>query len=290
MDMKEHHGLLFGILSAFSSSLMYVFVKLSSDLPIPTIIFSRFFIGLVLLMPWFLRSPLHLSFKYVPQHMLRDLTGIAGIGCYYYAILKLPLVNASTLANTFPIFIPIIMLIGMQKMISKQRLAAMLLGFAGVLFILRPSEHIMDPADLIALLGSLFAAIAAVVIRELSRVESTQAILFAYFVTATVIAAVPMAIMWQPIVDPMHWLYLAGVGVCGTLYQYFMTMSYTHAPVSKAGMMSYFNVFFVGIFGWIFWGETLSFWVIVGVSLIMAGGCLALFDKTPSRKISFFSK
>jgi drug/metabolite transporter (DMT)-like permease len=186
--------------------------------------------------------------------------------------------------STFPLFIPLILLLWRKLLIPKQSFWALLIGFAGVLVILHPSLQMTDLVDLLALFGSFLSALTAVTIRKLSHIEPTHSILLNYFVLATVVSAVPMIIWWQPL-QPIMWFYLGGVGVFGTLYQYFMTKSYTHAPVSKASMMSYFNVVFAGIFGWLIWNEVPPYRDALGVLLIVAGGCLALFDQGISRKI-----
>jgi len=282
--MREHHGFLFGLLAAICASFMLVFVKLVQDIPTPTIVFFRFFIGLVLLFPWLMRSPVRFSFQHFTLHLVRDLSGLIGIGCFYYAIRRLSLVNVSILVNTFPLFIPLILLVWRKLLIPRQSFFALIIGFVGVLVILWPLEKLSDSADLVALLGSFFSALAAVTIRKLSHIESTHSILLNYFVLASVVAAVPMVIMWQPIEQPILWLYLGGVGVTGTLYQYFMTKSYTHATASKASMMSYFNVIFAGLMGWLIWNEVPPYWDALGVLLIVGAGFLALFDKGVSKK------
>ncbi len=283
-NMREHHGFIFGLLAAICSSLMVVFVKLAQDIPTPTIVFFRFFIGLVLLLPWLMRSPVKFGFQNVFLHLIRDLSGLLAIVCYYYAIRRISLVNISTLVNTFPLFIPLILLVWRKLLIPKQTLWAVIIGFIGVLVILQPSRQMSDLADLVALLGSFFTALAAVTIRKLSHIEPTHTILLNYFVLASVVAAVPMVFMWQPIEQPIQWLYIGAVGVFGTLYQYFMTKSFTHATVSKASMMSYFNVIFAGLLGWLIWDEGLPYRDALGVLLIIAGGFLALFDKGVARK------
>ena len=282
--MREHYGFLFGILTALCSALMYVFVRLAHDIPVPTIVFFRFFIGLILLLPGLMRPPIQFTLERLSLHLIRDFSGLFSMACYYYAIRRISFVNTSTLVSAFPLFIPLILLVWMKMVIPKQRVIALLIGFVGVLLILRPSAEFSDLADLVALLGSFLAALSAVTIRELSRTESTHSILFNYFLLATIVSAIPMVIMWQPINPPVQWLYIGGLGVFGTLYQYFMTQSYTHASVSKASMMSYFIVVFAGIFGWMIWGEVPSDWDALGVLFIIGGGCLALFDKGSSRK------
>ena len=282
---EEHHGFIYGVLSAFVASIMFVFVKLLMDLPVTTIVFTRFFIGLIVLSPWLLHGKHNFSLKHLPKHLIRDLSGLAGIYCFFYALQILPIMNAATLSNTSPLFIPLVVLVALKLVLPKQRIWALVIGFLGVLLILQPgSNPIFEGVSLIGLASGLLSAIAAVYIRQLSRVETTTTILLTYFITATAIAFIPMILFWEPI-KGVQWVYLGAVGTLGTLSQYLLTKSYTHAPASKASLLSYLGVVFGGLFGWLIWGEVPSIWGLAGALLIILGGTIALLDKSQPRKL-----
>jgi drug/metabolite transporter (DMT)-like permease len=284
--MHEHHrGFVYGFFAALCSSAMYVCVKLAPDVPISSFIFFRYLIGLILLAPWFLQEKIELHWQYWPMHLVRDLSGVIGMACFFYALSSLSLVNASTLIGTFPLFIPLICLIWLKKIIPMQSFLALMIGFAGVVAILRPFGQFWQWADAFALTSSILAAVAALTIRKLSHVESTRSILFSYFVLSTLVSAIPMIIFWEPL-SISNWFYLALIGIFGALYQFLMTKSYTHAPVSRASMMSYFNVIFGGAFGWLIWAEIPTVWDAAGVVLITLGGALSLFDKGSARNLN----
>ena len=215
---------------------------------------------------------------------MRDLSGLAALYCFFYATEKIPLVNATTLASTAPLFIPFIVLFHHKLVIPKKRMLGLLIGFIGVVTIVKPTgASAAVPAEWIGLLSGLLAAVAYVYIRKLSKVESTFSILFTFFLVSTIVSFPPMLITWEPIESSTIGLYLLLICIFGTIYQYFLTKAYTHAPPSKASAMSYLSVVFSGLLGWITLGEIPTLWGFIGIALIICGGLIVVFDKEQPR-------
>lgn len=282
---REWIGFLLGFIAAVSAAIMAILIKDMSDIPVQTMVFARFMIGLPFLLSLVFAKKVHFSFKKVPKHLLRALAGIGTLYCYFYTIKVIPLVNAVTLVNTQPLFIPLVVLVWMRLIVSKLRFFAVIIGFVGVLVLLRPGSLFSDWASLIGLLGGLLSAIALVGVRILSREEPTEAILCYYFLIATVFSFFPMLFGWEPISNFKEWIYLIAIGAFATVYQYLITLSYSLAPASKVSTMNYFGVILGGLSGWLFFNEAPDIWVFVGSALIIVSGVLALFDKTPPREL-----
>ena len=103
-------GIYFAIIGAFSIAAMGVFVKyIGTDLNSITILFFRFAISLIVLLPFLFKSKTF-SFKIkYPYHLtIRVLTGILAMTLYFVAIQHINLVNAILLESAYPIFVPII--------------------------------------------------------------------------------------------------------------------------------------------------------------------------------------
>jgi drug/metabolite transporter (DMT)-like permease len=171
----------------------------------------------------------------------------------------------------------------MKLVIPRSRVFALILGFAGVILILRPTEGSLSIASLIGLTGGLFAAIAQLGVRQLSKVESTETILSYYFIISTVVSFFPMVYAWKPIGEPMLWFLLLLIGLFSLIYQYLLTRSLTHAPATKVSTMNYLSVIFSGLLGWWFFNEVPSLWVVGGVFLIIGGGVIALLSREEAR-------
>ncbi len=281
---REHLGYFYGILAALSYSLMVLFVKLSKDVPIPAMVFIRFLFGLLILMPVLIKQRVKFSLKHLPTHLVRDLSGLAALYCFFYATEKIPLVNATTLMSTAPLFVPLIVLVHHKLIVPKLRMLGLLIGFVGVVTIVKPTgANAAEPAEWIGLAAGVLAAVAYVTIRKLSRVESTSTILFTYFLVSAVVSFPLTLAFWKPIESSMLGFYLLLICIFGTVYQYFLTKAYTHTPPSKASAMTYLSVIFSGLLGWLALGEVPTMRVLIGVVLIISGGLIIVFDKEDPR-------
>jgi len=282
---KEHHGFLYGGVAALAAASMALFAKLAAPVPVETIIFVRFFLGL----PFFLLSlfskKVSFSFGQIPKYLLRSLMGLAALYCYFYAVKILPLVNAVTLANTIPLFMPFVALIWLKLVVSKMRFFALAVGFIGVLILLRPTNAIVEWGSILGLGCGIFGAVALMGVRLLSKTESAETILVYYFIICTFVTLFPAIATWKPIPDVTHWFYLLLISLFATIYQYTLTRAFIHAPATKVSTMNYLGVVFGGLFGWWVFGEVPDYWVWIGTVLIIASALLALFDKTPPRHI-----
>lgn len=283
--MHTYHGLIYGIVTALLNAVMAVFIKLLADVPVATIVFVRFAAGLpFILLLAYLRGN-SIAMQEIPRHLFRGIAGFAAVYFYAYAVVTIPLVNAITLGNTAPLFMPLLVMIRMKKLVSKWRFIAAAIGFLGVVILLRPGGAIVEWGSGLALATGFTSAIALMEVRILSKHESSDKILLYYFFLSTVLGLFPMIISWQPIVGVKEWGYLIILGLASVIYQYCLTKSYTHAPATKASIFSYLSVVFGGFAGWLFFQEIPDMLVWIGTGLIICGALLAILDNTPPRSI-----
>lgn len=282
---REHQGLLYGVLAALANAWIAVFIKLAAAVPSETMVFIRFSMGLLILLPFYIQGKIKISRLHFSKHMVRAAIGLLSVYLYYFALKSLPIASAISLANTMPLFTPFVILIWLRLLVSKWRFIASGIGFVGVLLMLNPTHFSFELASFAALGTGLCASIVFVGIRQLSKVESTGAILFYYFAVATLISFFPCMYSWEPILDWKLWMYLIAMGIFGMLFQYLLTLAFSMAPSSKAGLTVYLAVVFGGILGWLIWDEVPRFWGVIGMGLTIAGGILAVLDHTQPRKI-----
>lgn len=280
---KEHHGFLYGILAAVGSAAMAVCIKLAKDIPAETIVFIRFAMGIPFIWTYCLSQGISFTFRGIPKHLLRCLVGFVSIYCYVYCVKLIPLVNAVTLSNTAPLFMPFVVMIWLHLFVSKWRYIAAGIGFLGVVILLRPDEIFQEVGSLFGITTGLLSAIALLGVRQLSKTESAEKILLYYFTISSVLSFYPMVVTWKSIPNLREWGYLILIGIFSVLYQYLITKSYTHTPATKASLLNYLAVVFGGLGGWLIFNEIPDVWVWIGTVLIVVGACVALFDKTQPR-------
>lgn len=268
-------GALCSILSSFLFAIMSAGVKYSSQyISSEMVVFLRNACGLLFLLPWLRSSSMGLDIIKTQRfgaHLIRTLTGLTAMYCFFYAIANLNLAEAVLLNFSSPMFIAIIALIWLNEPASKFVAIAIVIGFIGVNLILKPGFEEFSPAALVGLCSGVFVAFAMVSIRNLSSTEPTVRIVFYFSVLSTLISAIPLIWRWE-MPGLNVWLVMLGAGLLATKAQLLMTYAYKQAPAAKIGVFAYTNVVFAAIFGWIFWGERIDLASFIGAVLICISG------------------
>ena len=257
----------------------------SASLPSEILVFLRNGFGLLFLLPWLYRNGFKgLKTNRLSGHVTRSVTGLAAMYCFFYAIAHLPLAEAVLLNFSSPIFTAIIALLWLGEEATRKLILAIIIGFAGICLILKPGMGILSAAALVGLISAVFAAMAMVTIRDLSKTEPTRRIVFYFSVTATLISAVPMFWYWQtPDLKPL--LAMVFAGLSATLGQLLLTHGYSLAPAARVSPYSYNTIIFAAIYGWIFWSETPDILTLFGALLIICAGIITLLSR-PTRSLT----
>jgi drug/metabolite transporter (DMT)-like permease len=262
-------GLLFAAMGALIKSV-------ATQLPNEMVVFFRSFIGLVALTPWLVqRGPRHFATRRLGAHLVRALTGLAAMYCFFYAIGRLPLAEAVLLNYSAPLFIPFAALLWVGEGFERRLWWPIAIGFAGIALILKPGLALFTPAALIGLVSGILSALAMAGIRKLTATEPATRIVFYFSLTAALVSALPLAWAWQT-PAPGLWLQLVAIGVLATSAQLFMTRAYAHAPAAQVGPFMYATVVFAGLLGWLVWGELPDLLSLAGALLVAAAGILAI--------------
>jgi drug/metabolite transporter (DMT)-like permease len=269
-------GVLF-ITAAFACvAVMSAFGKGATAVATGTFCFFQNFISLILFAPWALAGGFgELKSSRLILHILRAAAGLLSQVLMFIAVKKLPLVNAVLLANSAPLFIPLVAWAWLRQRIGTMVWAGVFTGFAGVVLILRPSLALLkNPFAVVALGAALFSAFALVSVNQLSKTEPPRRILFYYFLFSSV-AAAPFAVAeWkEPAIET--WLLLGGIGVMMALSQMLIILAYQRAAASQIAPVNYSVVIFSGLIGWIVWGDAPGLLSLAGVLLVTAGGVLS---------------
>ena len=272
-------GVFYATISALSFALMSVLVKkIGNNLPTSMLIFFRFGVSLILLLPWVIKNP-DFTFKvHKPaQYIIRILAALLALFFVFYAIKFIPLVDALLLNNTSPLFVPLIAWLLVGAKTPAKALFGIALGFLGIAIILHPGLKIISFASLIALVSGLLAALAIVQMRLISKTSQTIQMLFYYFLVSTIISGVIAAFQWKSPLGYETWFLLLGIGIFGTLYQVFATLAYVTAPVRLVSPLVFLTVIFGGLFDWLMWGNTPNLLTYSGALLVIIGAIITIY-------------
>ncbi len=278
----QHQSVLKGALLILASELMFASMGASikalalSDLTYEVTVFFRNLFGLLLVLPLLLNSGLsNFKTQISHLHLLRAILGVSAMYCFFYALGHLLLADGMLLKMTAPLFMPLLAFLWLRESNSSLTLWAVLIGFAGVILVIRPAGE-LQWASIIGLLGGLLAAGAKVTVRRLSRSEPTTRIVFYFALFATLISIVPLLLgSWQ---TPtwMQWQLIVLVAIFGSMGQLLMTQGYSSAPAAQISPLTFFSVLFGAAYGYLFWQEVLDLRFIGGAVLIALAGALAV--------------
>lgn len=271
-------GALYILAAAAAFSAMGALVKsAAATLPNEMLVFLRNAFSLLFMLPWLLRlRPGGLKTRAYGLHLLRTATGLGAMYLLFYAIANIPLAEAMLLNHTAALFVPFIAWLWLGETFGPRIFLALLIGFAGIGFILKPGPGLVSPAALAGLASGLLAAVSMVTIRRNARTEPPARIVFYFCVFGTLGAAIPLLWAWRtPTLT--EWLVMLAAGGLATAGQLLVTRGYAAARAAQVGPFTYGSVLFGALYGWLFWGEMPDAWSAVGALLVIAGGAVAMF-------------
>lgn len=240
------------------------------------VVFFRNLIGMLFFVPWLFRNGLRVVHTRVLHlHLLRALSGLTAMYCFFYLIANIRLADAMLFNYSAPVFIPVIAWLWLKEPITRRRYASVVVGLVGVLLVLKPGTSVFDVTGLLGLAAATFAAIAFVSVQRLSRSESSFVIVFYFSSISTVISAVPLLWGFQPL-GGVALTKLIAVGALATISQLCMTKAYGLAPAAQIGPVAYASIVFAGVFGWLLWGEVPDVWSFAGAALIFSAALMTV--------------
>lgn len=256
--------------STMAFGLMAVAIRLATAyVPTQEVAFFRNAFGLVALIPMLLR-PGHapLRTQQLPLYFVRSAIGLGSMLCGFWAVGHLPLSQAISLSYSTPLFVTIAAVLWLGETVRVRRWAAVICGFIGVLVIVRPGQAGFEAGTLVAVLAAVLSALVAIQIKQLTRIDGADTVVFYTYVFWVPMSLVPALFVW---VWPagIAWLWLAATGVLGTLGQLLWTRALRLGEVSALTPISFMQLPMVVIFGWLLFGETLDRWTVIGAAIIL---------------------
>jgi drug/metabolite transporter (DMT)-like permease len=263
--------------------LMAVVIRLASETQHPfEIAFFRNLFGLLFTLPLlFKHGPGLLKTSKLPLYLLRCAIGTVGMLAGFWAIVHLPLAQAVAISYSTPLFVTIGAVWVLGETVRARRWAAVLIGFIGVIILLRPDADTFTGASLVALLAAVMSASVAISIKFLTRTENPDAIVV--FTTALWVpmSMVPALLFWQT-PSGITWLWLVLAGLFGTVAHMCWTRALQLGDASILTPISFMQVLVVGVFGWWLFDESVDHYTLIG-ALIIFGSNLYLAHREITR-------
>ena len=195
--------------------------------------------------------------------------GTASMVLGFYAVSMLPLADATAIAFSQPLFSVGVAALILGEKVRWRRWSATVVGFIGVLVMVRPGAGSLQPGAIVALCNAMSVAISVLLVRRLSNSETPLMILTQFAIFSTLFLLLPAIWFWRwP--TPFGWALAIGVSITATLGQYVWVQAFAHGEMSAVAPFDYLRLPFAVFVGWLIWGEVPVIWTYVGAAIVIA--------------------
>ncbi|WP_282606068.1 DMT family transporter [Pelagibius sp. Alg239-R121] len=252
--------------------------EIAPDLDTFSIMLYRSLFGLTLVLSFLLvfrRGVSAVKTRRLPLHLIRNLFHFAGQNLWFYAVALVPLAQVFALELTTPIWVALLAPLLLGERFTALRLGAIILGFIGILIVVRPGFTTLGPGELAAI--ACVAGFVGTVIgtKKLTGTETTLTIMFWMTLSQTVMALVMLkGVPIIPQAATIPWVLL--VGICGLSAHFSIAQAFRYADASIVAPMDFLRLPLIAVVGMIVYGESLDIWVFVGGVIVFLGNYLTI--------------
>lgn len=238
--------------------------------PSVEIVFIRTIFYVLFLVPWVLKTGiLSLATPRWRLHLVRGLVGAAAVQCGFYAIANMPIADATAISFSRALFLTILAIIFLGEKVGIHRWSATLIGFLGIVIMLKPGSASLEVAALVGLGGAALVAALNILVRMLSSTErNEQIMLYSALINVAVSAPFAFALWVSP--TPMEVLMLFGAAATGFVGQWSMIEGFRAGEASALAPISYIRLIFALILGYFLFGQVPSVHMMAGAAIVVA--------------------
>ncbi len=214
-------------------------------------------------------------------HATRAGVGLVGMVCGFTAVSMLPLTESTALSFASPLFMTALSALILKEAVGAHRWGAVIVGFMGVLIMIRPDpSHMANMGAAFGLLGALGAAGAMIAIRQIARTEPGPTIVFYFTLAGMLLGLASLPFGGWTIPDRTTLLMLVATGLIGGTGQLLLTEALRRAPVAVVAPFDYTQLVWACIIGYLVWDEIPRAATVAGALVVAASGVYILFRET----------
>ena len=223
-----------------------------------------------------------LSTRRWPWHLLRTLLAAGSMYGFFYGLARMPLVNALTLAFTAPLMVTALSVPLLGEHVGWRRWTAVLIGFSGVLLVVRPGIQGFTIASFAVLFAGFCYALLAITARKLADTETSYS-LSVYVIAGPLVTAMLLSAGESWIApDTSGWLLFLAAGACSVCAWVGIVGAYRRAPPALLAPFEYTAIVGGTVAGFLIWNERPDAWVIAGAIVISASGVFVAYREIGS--------
>ena len=274
--------------ATLSFTTMYTLIKLAGDVAVGEVVFFRSAFSLIPLfaLSLFTIGPRATVRTAQPKlHLVRSAAGLGSMLFTFLAVQLLPLAVVTVIGFLAPVFAVLLAAFVLRERVGPLRALAVAISLGGIVLVFAEQDGLAFAATshygwgvLLAIGGAVLSAVAVVLIREMTRYERSETIVFYFMSFGTALGALSMLFVRSALTLPQV-LLLTASGLVGGAGQILMTFSYRHAEASLLAPLDYFAFVWATLLGFAFFGEVPGVPQLCGSAVIIVAGLLITLDQ-----------
>jgi drug/metabolite transporter (DMT)-like permease len=243
----------------------------SQNVPVAQIVWARMFFGAVLTLPFALQiggAP-----ALVPalpgMHTLRACFLIAATFFFFWGLKFLPIADCLAIFFVQPLIVTMLSPAMLGEKVGIRRWSAVIVGFVGMLIIVRPGFREINPGSILAFASGVSLAIYMLLTRRISGSAPAMVTTFHTNLIGAALMCAAMLFLWQDVT--LHqWLLFGLLAFFATTGHYLIVKAYDHAEASLLAPLAYSEIIMATAAGWFFFGDFPDRWTFAGVGVLIA--------------------
>ena len=266
------------IFAVFFFSLMNVGVKMLRHIPAAEIVFFRSIISFFISITILKHAKVNIFGNNKKILIARGLAGAVALILYFQMIQEIPLASAYVILFLAPIFTTILGIFIVKEKVHPLQWVFSGIAFTGILMVQGFDNRVPLYHLFLGIGASIASGLAYNFIRVLKDSEHPLVIIFYFPLVTAPITGLISYFNWKT-PSGMDWVYLLSVGVLTQIAQYFMTKSYQMEELSKVASIRYLGIVYAISFGYVFFDESYSIVIYLGMMLVLVGVFLNIWFK-----------
>lgn len=278
-----------GIFWMFLTGLNFVAVTalvkyIGPDLPAAQSAFLRYVLGLVFLIPMI--KPIlaaHLTGRQIKLFAVRGVVHTIAVILWFFAMVRIPIADVTAMNYLSPVYVTIGAALFLGEKLPPRRLVAVIVALIGAMIILRPGIKAVEPGHVAMLFTAIMFAAGYLVAKQLSGEVAPAVVVGMLSITVTIgLAPFAFAVWIQPTLSQLGWLFL--VACFATAGHYTMTLAFAAAPLTVTQPITFLQLVWAVLLGFLVFGEPIDGWVVVGGIVIMTSVSFITWREAVARR------
>ena len=238
---------------------------------------TRTSFGLLAMLPWILSRPAMLRTQYRLMHVLRAALKLGSLVAVFAALGAAPLADVTAIGFAAPLFVTVGAWLWLGERLRPVRVVAAVLGFIGVVIVLRPgwgsTVAVVSPALALALLGAFLTAVIQLMLKVMARRDGTDTLVAWNLIVSVPLALLPAIWFWTT-PTAAQWGLLALQGVLGAVNQTAVTRAFQLADASLVAPIDFLRLPLVALLAFALFGEMAGISTWIGAAIIFVATML----------------